>query len=318
MARWMAACVRRTGGAGWRVAITLLAALPLALGARVDRSPPRSRLMRTSGAGATLLVAGVLGQTTGSARRVHRHHRVRRDARRIAAARSTTRTPTPLAALGPPLPLGGLPLRRVLDAMSGTADAPRRRLRGRRILLCAPSPPSDSGHRLRLLLSTVRYGGSAKREGRATREVEATRTAFLWRAMMYDIFSSIVPESLSIREDSARVEDSARAIVAVAAAPGSSRETIRACGLYALNKAVTAIIAVVVVAPGAGGAGSDVLTVLVTQVYIAARLAMKLQFMASETALFQSRLAHARYTAAPEPAWPESPAAEAIGVRPQR
>jgi hypothetical protein len=51
-----------------------------------------------------------------------------------------------------------------------------------------------------------------------------------------------------------------------------------------------------------------------TQIYVMARLALKLQFMASQTALFQSQLAHATYTAAPQPAWPESPAAETIAV----
>ena len=40
--------------------------------------------------------------------------------------------------------------------------------------------------------------------------------------------------------------------------------------------------------------------------------AISLQAAASSIALFQSRLAHAGYTAAPPPAWPESPAAEAI------
>ena len=51
---------------------------------------------------------------------------------------------------------------------------------------------------------------------------------------------------------------------------------------------------------------------LIGQLYIAARLWVKLLFYASETSLFQAGLAHAGYTAAPQPAWPESPAAEAI------
>ena len=42
------------------------------------------------------------------------------------------------------------------------------------------------------------------------------------------------------------------------------------------------------------------------------RLWIKLVFWASETALFQARLAHAGYVAAPQPTWPDSPAAEAI------
>ena len=48
------------------------------------------------------------------------------------------------------------------------------------------------------------------------------------------------------------------------------------------------------------------------QAYIVARLWVKLVFWAGETSLFQARLAHAGYTARPEPAWPDSPAADAI------
>jgi hypothetical protein len=48
------------------------------------------------------------------------------------------------------------------------------------------------------------------------------------------------------------------------------------------------------------------------QLYVIGRLWVKLVFWASETALFQNRLAHAGYVARPEPAWPESPAADAI------
>jgi hypothetical protein len=54
------------------------------------------------------------------------------------------------------------------------------------------------------------------------------------------------------------------------------------------------------------------LGVAVGQVYVLARLWVKLAFWASETALFQERLGHAGYVARPEPMWPESPAAEAI------
>jgi hypothetical protein len=46
--------------------------------------------------------------------------------------------------------------------------------------------------------------------------------------------------------------------------------------------------------------------------YWAARALLRLVFMASTIALFQSRLAHAGYTARPLPAWPDSPAAEAV------
>ena len=49
------------------------------------------------------------------------------------------------------------------------------------------------------------------------------------------------------------------------------------------------------------------------QLYIVARIIVRLQFAASQTALFQGRLAHAGYMARPVPKWPDSPAAEAIG-----
>jgi hypothetical protein len=67
-------------------------------------------------------------------------------------------------------------------------------------------------------------------------------------------------------------------------------------------------------APGAGSSGWSMWFGFgIGQIYLLARLWVKLNFWASETALFQGRLAHAGYVAAPEPRWPESPAAEAIG-----
>jgi hypothetical protein len=73
------------------------------------------------------------------------------------------------------------------------------------------------------------------------------------------------------------------------------------------------VLAYAAVAPGAGRAGPMMWVGFgIGQLYVAARLWIKLVFWASETALFQSRLAHVGYTAAPAPSWPESPAAEAI------
>jgi hypothetical protein len=68
-----------------------------------------------------------------------------------------------------------------------------------------------------------------------------------------------------------------------------------------------------VFAPGAGAAGVSMWgAFLISQLYIAARLWVKLAFWGSATALFQERLAHAGYVARPEPVWPDSPAADAI------
>jgi hypothetical protein len=65
--------------------------------------------------------------------------------------------------------------------------------------------------------------------------------------------------------------------------------------------------------PGAPGDGFAMwATLLLGQIYIVGRHYLKLVFYASETALFQSQLAHAAFTAAPPVVWPDSPSAEAI------
>ena len=66
-------------------------------------------------------------------------------------------------------------------------------------------------------------------------------------------------------------------------------------------------------APDVGGGGASVwIGLLAGQAYVLARLLLKLQFAASEVALFQASLAHARYAGAPARVWPESPGAEAL------
>jgi hypothetical protein len=58
------------------------------------------------------------------------------------------------------------------------------------------------------------------------------------------------------------------------------------------------------------------LALLAGEMYILARHFLKLTFYASETAMFQARLAHADYAAAPPVVWPDSPLAESIGNAP--
>ena len=84
--------------------------------------------------------------------------------------------------------------------------------------------------------------------------------------------------------------------------------------LYALDFcAFLLVVALYGALVGSGGTGAMMWAAFaIGQAYIAARLWVKLLFWASETALFQSRLAHAGYVARPEPAWPDSPAADAI------
>jgi hypothetical protein len=157
---------------------------------------------------------------------------------------------------------------------------------------------------------------------KATRDLDVERTAFIWRAGLYAVFGALLLAA-NVLFDYARVrlvvEDRRSAIGALLAALGFvARNAGAVSGVYGLNAAVLLAVfaAWAAVAPGAGGAGLSVwLTFAATQLYVLARLAIKLQFMASQTALFQRRLAHAGYTAAPEPRWPESPGAEAIATR---
>ncbi len=65
----------------------------------------------------------------------------------------------------------------------------------------------------------------------------------------------------------------------------------------------------------APGAATNLKAFAAGQLYIVARVMVRMLFAGSQIALFQSRLAHAGYVARPVPAWPDSPAAEAIGPR---
>ncbi len=153
----------------------------------------------------------------------------------------------------------------------------------------------------------------------ATRDVSVERVAFAWRVLMYAIFGALLLTT-NIVFDYARirtiVEDRRSAIGAIlAAARFLRRNAGAAAGLYLIDAVVFLLVIAVyaLVAPGAGGVGLSMWVGLaISQIYIIARLAVKLQFLASQTALFQARLAHAGYAAAPQPTWPESAAAEAV------
>jgi hypothetical protein len=153
-----------------------------------------------------------------------------------------------------------------------------------------------------------------------TRRLSVERTAFFWRLLFYVLFGGLLVLANVLFDYSKTrlvVEDRRSVAGAIAAAFRFILHHPRdVFGLYGLNALSFAGLLLVwaLIAPGAGGAGVSMwLALAVTQIYIATRLLLKLQFIASQTALFQSRLAHAAYTAAPVPVWPESPAAEAIG-----
>ena len=62
----------------------------------------------------------------------------------------------------------------------------------------------------------------------------------------------------------------------------------------------------------APAANQNIAAFAIGQLYIVLRVIVRLQFAASQIALFQGRLAHAGYVARPVPRWPDSPSAEAV------
>lgn len=152
----------------------------------------------------------------------------------------------------------------------------------------------------------------------ATRDWSVERNAFVLRLALYLVFGALLV-AVNVLFDYAKVravvEDRRSAIGSLMAAfRFVRRHPLPVLGLYALNGAVFAGVLALyaLAAPGARGGWLVWLGFAVTELYLLARLALKLAFYASETSLFQRLLAHAEYAAAPPPAWPESPAAEAL------
>jgi hypothetical protein len=149
-----------------------------------------------------------------------------------------------------------------------------------------------------------------------TRVIGVEREIFFTRVGLYLVFGlalvvvNVVFDYAKIR---LVVEDRRSALGALSAGMRFVlRRFCRVAGLYALNGAAFLIL-IAVWALAAPGAGLTIgIAFLAGQLFVFARLAMKLQFLASETALFQASLAHARYAAAPVVTWPESPSAELI------
>lgn len=151
-----------------------------------------------------------------------------------------------------------------------------------------------------------------------TRTLSAEREVMAWRVALYLVFGLLLV-TVNVIVDYAKirivVEDRRSALGALSAATRFVwRRLPRVASLYALNGLVLLIGVALwaVIAPGVHAGLLLWLTFLAGQLYVLARLALKLQFIASQTALFQSSLAHARYAAAPVLGYPESPSAELI------
>ncbi len=150
---------------------------------------------------------------------------------------------------------------------------------------------------------------------RWTHDTTVERTAFLVRLGLYAAFIAILC-TVNLVFDYAKiravVEDRRSMIGALRASVRFVvRHPAKALALYLLNM-LAYLLVVGVYALAAPGASAPLAAFAVGQVYIVLRVAVRLQFAASQTALFQGKLAHAGYVARPVPTWPDSPAAEAV------
>jgi len=155
--------------------------------------------------------------------------------------------------------------------------------------------------------------------GRLTSDMSVERSAFLVRFVLYAVFGILVAAA-NLIIDYARirivVEDRRSAVGSlVASLRFVRRHAAAVAGLYLLNTLLfVVLIATYAIVSSRAAPGAAVsYALIVGELYVLARHYLKLAFYASETALFQSRLAHAGYTASPPVVWPESPAAESIG-----
>ncbi len=152
-----------------------------------------------------------------------------------------------------------------------------------------------------------------------TRDVTVERTAFFWRLALYLLFgstlalASIVFDYAKVR---AVVEDRRSMIGALAAGLRFVRRNAGAViALFLLNGLMFLGVVMIyaLVAPGAGWSGPAMwVGFAISQMYLLARLWVRLVFFASETSLFQGRLAHAGYIASAPAPRPEPPVVELL------
>ena len=150
-----------------------------------------------------------------------------------------------------------------------------------------------------------------------TRDVTAERTAFFMRLGLYALFGALLL-AINVIFDYAKV----RAVVEdrrsmVGATVAGARFVRRNAGAVAALYVLTGVLFIVLlflyalVAPGASSTGVGVwIGVIITQLFLVGRLWIRLVFFASETALFQGRLAHAGYIAHATAARREPPIVE--------
>jgi hypothetical protein len=151
---------------------------------------------------------------------------------------------------------------------------------------------------------------------RLVRDLAADHIAMLYRALLYAVFL-VVLALVNLVADFAKVrlvvEDRRSALASLTSSLRFIRRRfLRIVWLYVLNIIVALVVARLWLQTAPSAAAPTWVALLVGQVYLVCRLWARLAFMASEVVFFQGELAHARYTARPEPVWPESASVEAI------
>jgi hypothetical protein len=151
---------------------------------------------------------------------------------------------------------------------------------------------------------------------RLTRDLTAEHQIIVVRAGLYGVFLALLL-AVNVVADFAKVrtvvEDRRSVIGALGAAIRFiRRRPVRVLTLYLLNMVAAAVVLRLWLQTAPGISAPTWLALLGGQLYILGRIWARLAFMASEVVFFQGELAHANFTAAPEPVWPDSPAVEAI------
>lgn len=151
---------------------------------------------------------------------------------------------------------------------------------------------------------------------RLTRDVARESHALAILAGLYGVFAvclglvSLVVDFTRIR---LVVEDRRSVIVALAAGGRFVRRRFwRVAGLYAINILALAVVARLWIQTAPGADTPDWVAVLAAQVFLVVRIWGRMAFLGSQAVFYQGELAHAHYTAAPLPRWPDSVSVEAV------
>jgi hypothetical protein len=151
---------------------------------------------------------------------------------------------------------------------------------------------------------------------RLTRDLASESHALGILAALYGIFALLLG-IISLIVDFTRVrlvvEDRRSVLSALGAGIRFVRRRFwRSAGLYTLNILALLVMARLWIQVAVGANGPDWEALLLSQIYLVARIWGRMAFLGSEAVFYQGELAHAQYTAAPLPRWPDSASVEAV------